>query len=144
VTVAFEGATHEDLHSLALNVQNDGKRNVDIVKKMDVMRVCNVVNDECTRYKLFIVGVVSVIAAMIAVRMLVMSVVTVGIVVVRFLAVVAFVAVIGIRIAVFIAVSVGIVLGMLSMCVVLISVAVILSQECCSREEKQGGEQGLE
>ena len=64
--------------------------------------------------------------------------------VVRFLAVIALVAVVGIRIAMFSAVSVGIVLGMLSMCVVLISMALVLGQECCSREEKQGGKQGLE
>jgi preprotein translocase subunit SecF len=65
-------------------------------------------------------------------------------VVVRFLVVIALVAVVGVRIAMFSAVSVGIVLGMLSMCVVISSMAVVLSQERCSREEKQGGEQGLE
>jgi hypothetical protein len=65
-------------------------------------------------------------------------------VVLRFLVVIALVAVVGIRIAMLSAVSVGIVLGMLSMCVVLISMAVVLSQERCSREEKQGGKQGLE
>ena len=64
--------------------------------------------------------------------------------VVRFLVVISVVAVVGIRIAMFSAVSVGIVLGMLSMCVVLISMAVVLSQEHCSKEEKQGGKQGLE
>ena len=140
MAVAFEGTAHEHLHSLALDVQNDGKWNVDITEEVDVVRVCNVVNDEGARYKLFIVAVVSVIA----VRMLVVSMVSVGAVIVCFLAVVAFVAVVGIRIAVFSAVSVGIVLGMLSVCVVLISVAVVLSQERCSREEKQGGKQGLE
>lgn len=97
---------------------------MDITEEVDVMRVCNVVDDECTRYELFIVGMVAMI--------------------VRFLAVVAFVAVISSRIAVFSTVSVGIVLGMLSMCIVLISMAVVLSQERCSREEKQGGKQGLE
>tara|TARA_X000000950_G_scaffold226039_1_gene272772 strand:- start:1175 stop:1372 length:198 start_codon:yes stop_codon:yes gene_type:complete len=65
-------------------------------------------------------------------------------VVVRFPVVIALVAVVGIRIAMFSAVSVGIVLGMLSVCVVLISMAVVLSQERCSRKEKQGGKQGLE
>jgi cell division protein FtsW (lipid II flippase) len=138
--VAFEGAAHEHLHSLALDVQNDGKWNVNITEEVDVMRVCNVVDDESARYKLFIMGVVSVIA----VRMLVVSMVRVGSVIVCFLAVVTFVVMVGIRLAVFSAVSVGIVLGMLSMCVVLISVAVVLSQERCSREEKQGGKQGLE
>ena len=64
--------------------------------------------------------------------------------VVRFLVVTALMAVVGIRIAMFRAVSVGIVLGMLSMCVVPISMAVVLSQEHCSKEEKQGGKQGLE
>ena len=43
--------------------------------------------------------------------------------------------VIVVRIAMFSAVSV---------CVVLISVAVVLSQERCSRKEEQGGKQGLE
>ena len=113
---------------------------MDITEEVDVVRVCNVVNDEGARYKLFIVGVVSVIA----VRMLVVSMVRVVAVIVCFLAVVAFVAMTRIRIAVFSAVSVGIVLGVLSVCVVLISVAVVLSQERCSREEKQGGKQGLE
>ena len=143
VAVAFEGTAHEHLHSLALDVQNDGKWNVDITEEVDVVRVCNVVDDECTRYELFIVGMVSVIT----VRMLVVSMVRVVAVIVCFLAVVAFVAITRIRIAVFSAVSVGIVLGVLSVlsvCVVLISVAVVLSQERCSREEKQGGKQGLE
>jgi len=94
---------------------------------VDVMGVCNMVDDERACYKLFIMGMVSVIAV---------SMVCVGIVVVAFLAV--------IRITVFSAVSVGIVLGMPSMGIVLISVAVVLSQERCSREEKQGGKQGLE
>jgi hypothetical protein len=62
----------------------------------------------------------------------------------RFLVVIAVVAVVGIRIAMFSAVSVGIVLGMLGMRVVPISMAVVLSQEHCSKEEKQGGKQGLE
>jgi hypothetical protein len=113
---------------------------VDIAKEVDVMRVCNVVDDESARYKLFIMGVVSVIA----VGMLVVIMVGVSSVIVRFLAVVAFVAVVGLRIAVFSAVSVGIVLGMLSVGIVLISVSVVLSQERCSREEKQGGKQDLE
>ena len=138
--MAFEGTAHKHLHSLALDVQNDGKWDVDITEEVDVVRVCNVVDNEGARYELFIVGVVSVIA----VRMLVVSMVRVGVVVVSSLAVIAFVAMIGIRIAVFSAVSVGIVLGMLSVCVVLISVAMVLSQERCSREEKQGGKQGLE
>ena len=64
--------------------------------------------------------------------------------VVRFLAVITLVAVVSIRIAMFIAVSVRIVLGVLGMCIVLISMAVVLSQERCSREQKQGGKQGLE
>lgn len=64
--------------------------------------------------------------------------------VVRFLAVITLVSVVGVRIAVFIVVSMGIVLGVLSLCIVLISVAMVLSQERCSREEKQGGKQGLE
>ena len=140
VAMAFEGTAHKHLHSLALDVQNDGKWDVDITEEVDVVRVCNVVDNEGARYELFIVGVVSVIA----VRMLVVSMVRVGVVVVSSLAVIAFVAMIGIRIAVFSAVSVGIVLGMLSVCVVLISVAMVLSQERCSREEKQGGKQGLE
>ena len=138
MAVAFEGTAHEHLHSLTLDVQNDGKWDVDITEEVDVMRVCNVVDDERARYKLFIVGVVSVIA----VRMVVMSMVRVGAVIVCFLAVVAFVAVIDI--VMFNAVRVGIVLGMLGMGVVLISVTVILSRERCSREEKQGGKQGLE
>ena len=102
---------------------------MDITEEVDVMRVCNVVDDERARYELFIVGVVSVIA----VRMVVMSMVRVGAVIIRFLDVIAFVAVIDI--VMFNAVRVGI---------VLISVAVILSRERCSREEKQGGKQGLE
>ena len=61
--------------------------------------------------------------------------------VVRFLAMTTLVAVVGIRIAVFIAVSV---LGVLSVCIVLISVAVVLSQKRCSSKEEQGGKQGLE
>ena len=48
--------------------------------------------------------------------------------VVRFLAVITLVAVVSLRIAV----SVGIVLGMLGVCIVLISVAVVLSQKRCS------------
>ena len=48
------------------------------------------------------------------------------------------VAVVGIRIAMFIAVSV------LGVCIVLISVAVVLSQKRCSSKEEQGGKQGLE
>ena len=59
----------------------------------------------------------------------------------RLLAVITLVAVVGTRIAVFSAVSVRIVLGV---CSVLISVAVVLSQKRCSREEEQGGKQGLE
>ena len=127
--MAFEGTTHEHLHSLALDVQNDGKWDVDIAEEMDVMRVCDVVNDECARYKLFIVCVPSVIVM----RMVVVHMVGVGAVILRFLAVIAFVAMNRIRFAVFNAVSVGIVLGMLGMYVVLISVAVVLSQERCSR-----------
>ena len=43
----------------ALDVQNDRKWNMDITEEVDVMRVCNVVDDERARYKLFIVGVVA-------------------------------------------------------------------------------------
>lgn len=64
--------------------------------------------------------------------------------VVRFLAMTTLVAVVSIRIAVFIAVSVRIVLGVLGVCIVLISVAVVLSQKRCSSKEEQGGKQGLE
>lgn len=64
--------------------------------------------------------------------------------VVRFLAVVTLVAVVGVRIAMFISGSVRIVLGVLGVCSVLISVAVVLSQKRCSSEEEQGGKQGLE
>jgi hypothetical protein len=105
---------------------------VDIAEQVYVVCVCNVVDDERARYELFIVGVIAV------------RVIRVWFVVVRFLVVIALVAVVGIRFAMLSAVSVGIVLGMLSMCVVLISMAVVLSQERCSREEKQGGKQGLE
>jgi hypothetical protein len=105
---------------------------VDIAEQVYVVCVCNVVDDERARYELFIVGVIAV------------RVIHVWFVVLRFLVVIALVAVVGIRIAMLSAVSVGIVLGMLSMCVVLISMAVVLSQERCSREEKQGGKQGLE
>ena len=73
VTVAFECAAHEDLHSLALDVKNDRQWNMDITEEVDIMRVCNVVDDERARYKLFIVGVVAVIV----VRVLVMSVIRV-------------------------------------------------------------------
>ena len=52
--------------------------------------------------------------------------------VVRFPAVITLVAVVSIRIAVFIAVSVRIVHGVLGVCIVLISVAVVLSQKRCS------------
>ena len=34
---------------------------MDITEEVDVMRVCNMVDDERARYKLFIVGVVAVI-----------------------------------------------------------------------------------
>ena len=49
-----------------------------------------------------------------------------------------------IRIAMLIAVSVRIVIGVLSVCIVLISVAVVLSQKRCSYKEKQGCKKGLE
>jgi hypothetical protein len=129
MTVAFECAAHEGFYPLAFDVQNDRKWNVDIAEEVDIVCVCNVVDDECPSNELFMVAVV-------ALGMLAVAVV--------FLAVVALVALVGIRIALFSAVSVGIVLGMLSMCVVLISVAVVLSQKCCSGKEEQGGEQGLE
>ena len=138
MTVALEYTAHEDLHSLTLNVKNDRKWNVDIAEEVDVVCVCNVVDDERTRYELFIVSVITVSVM----RMLFVSVFRVRFVIVDFLAMVAIVVVV--RIAMFSAVSVGIVLGMLGVCVVLISVAVVLSQERCSREEEQGGKQGLE
>lgn len=58
--------------------------------------------------------------------------------VVCFLAMTFLVAVVGIRIAVFIAV------GVLGVCIVLISVALVLSQKRCSSKEEQGGKQDLE
>ena len=60
VTVSFECAAHEELHSLALDVK-DRQWNMDITKEVDVMRVCNVVDDERARHKLFVVVVVAVI-----------------------------------------------------------------------------------
>lgn len=111
---------------------------MDIAEEVDVVCVCNVVDDERTRYELFIVSVITVSVM----RMLFVSVFRVRFVIVDFLAMVAIVIVV--RIAMFSAVSVGIVLGMLGVCVVLISVAVVLSQERCSRKEEQGGKQGLE
>ena len=41
------------------------------------------------------------------------------------------------------AVRMGIVLGVLGVCVVLISVAMVLGQKRCSKEDEQGGKQGL-
>ena len=57
---------------------------------------------------------------------------------------VALVAEVDIRIAMLIAVSVRIVIGVLSVCIVLISVAMVLSQKRCSCKEKQGCKKGLE
>ena len=73
VTVSFECTAHEELHSLALDVKNDRQWNMDITEEVDIMRVCNVVDDERARYKLFIVGVVD----MIVVPMVIMRVVRV-------------------------------------------------------------------
>jgi hypothetical protein len=95
---------------------------------MDVVGVCDVVDNECPRYELFIVSVV----AMIAMGMVVVSVITMGFVVLGCSTVIAIAAVVCIRIAMFSAVSVGIVLGMLGVCVVLISMAMVLSQKRCS------------
>ena len=73
VTVSFECVAHEELHSLALDVKNDRQWNMDITEEVDIMRVCNVVDDELACHKLFIVGVVAVIVM----RVLVMSVIRV-------------------------------------------------------------------
>jgi hypothetical protein len=59
VTVALKCTAHEDPHSLALNIKYDRQWNVDIPEEVDVVSVCNVVDDERARNELFIVGVVS-------------------------------------------------------------------------------------
>ena len=58
--MAFECTAHEGFQPLALDVQNDGKWNVDIAEQVNVVCVCNVVDDERARYELFIVGVIAV------------------------------------------------------------------------------------
>ena len=45
--------------TLALNIEYDRQWNVDIPEEVDVVSVCNVVDDERARNELFIVGVVS-------------------------------------------------------------------------------------
>jgi hypothetical protein len=111
---------------------------VDITEEVDVVRVCNVVNDEGACYELFIVGVVSLIA----VRVVAMCVIRVGFVGVSILGVVDLVAVV--RIAMFIAMSMVVVLDVLCVRIMLVSLAVVLSQKRCSGEDEQGGEQGLD
>lgn len=105
---------------------------MDIAKEVDVVCICNVVDDERPRYELFIVRVVTVITVCILV-------VSVSLVIVGFFAMVT--ALIVVCIARFSAMSLGIVLDV---CIVLISAAVVLSQKRCSSEEEQGGKQGLE
>ena len=61
MTVALKCTAHEDLHTLALDVKYDRQWNVDITEEVDIMSVCNVVDDERARNELSIVGVVAVI-----------------------------------------------------------------------------------
>ena len=110
---------------------------MNITEKVNVVCVRNVVDNERTRYKLFIVVVVTVIA----VRMTVVNMFRVRFVIMSFFAVVT--AMVLVFIALLSAVRMGIVLGVLGVCVVLISVAMVLGQKRCSKEDEQGGKQGL-
>ena len=97
-----------------------------ISPQVNIVGICDVVDNEVTGHKLLIVGMITVV-------ILRMSDVSVGRLVVIPLAVTVFVTMVLICMG-----------GVLNMCVKLISVAVVLSQKRCSREEKQGGKQGLE
>ena len=61
MAVAVERAAHEKLQACTVNVQDDGKRNVQITPQVDVVGIGNVMNDEVSRYKLVVVSVIGVV-----------------------------------------------------------------------------------
>ena len=64
VSMTVQRAAHEGLDALSWNVQKNWKRNVHITKKVNVMRIGNVMNDKRPRFKWMLAMVVILVVTM--------------------------------------------------------------------------------
>tara|TARA_B110000503_G_C7064357_1_gene378098 strand:- start:8 stop:319 length:312 start_codon:yes stop_codon:yes gene_type:complete len=61
MTMTFESAAHKHLEPVPFDVEDYRKWNVDLAKQMDVMSICNVMNDEFARFEISVFRMVGMI-----------------------------------------------------------------------------------
>ena len=82
VSMSVKCAAHEKLKTVAFCIKNDGEWYVHITKQMNVVGICNVVDDKRSRNKLLFVMIAFVVVAFVVVAFVVVTLVVVTLVVV--------------------------------------------------------------